>query len=281
MQRQLDANIFCRGWLEPAYYYLGSDYRGGGGNGYTLSYMAQMGGWGVLDYALNFATNFSPYLRLGYASSLSSWALVNSGTKESDYGYWYPGAANDGAAGGGFEPAPFGQTWLGQPHHRGSWYYACEIDLGYCGALRCAATVLTDDPIFGRVCLGGDWQKKSGNLEVIPRDGLRRRFHAMLGNGKVHFISDTDRFASGQPIVLKEDLSEIRFQLESDNPAKHQATLRLAGLKPGRYAFRDDKGVITNIDIKDGGETIIEAPLDAGLKAKSFVVQRNYGNAAP
>ena len=116
-----------------------------------------------------------------------------------------------------------------------------EIDLGYCGALRCAATVLTDDPIFGRVCLGGDWQKKSGNLEVIPRDGLRRRFHAMLGNGKVHLISDNDRFASGQPIVLKEDLSEIRFQLESDNPAKHQATLRLAGLKPGRYAFRDDK----------------------------------------
>jgi hypothetical protein len=274
MQRQLDANIFCRGWLEPAYYYLGSDYRGGGGNGYTLSYMAQMGGWGVLDYALNFATNFSPYLRLGYASSLSSWALVNSGTKEADYGYWYPGEANDGAAGGGFEPAPFGQTWLGQPHHRGSWYYACEIDLGYCGALRCAATVLTDDPIFGRVCLGGDWQKKSGGLEVIPRDGLRRRFHAMLGNGKVHFISDTDRFASGQPIVLKEDLSELRFQLESDNPAKHTATLRLTGLKPGRYAFRDDEGVITNIDITDGRETMVEVRMGAGLKAKSFVVQR-------
>ena len=72
---QIAGNIFCRGWLEPAYYYLGSDYRGGAGNAYTLSYMSQMGGWGVLDYALNFATNPRPYLRLGYASYLSSWAL--------------------------------------------------------------------------------------------------------------------------------------------------------------------------------------------------------------
>ena len=159
METQMAANLFCRGWLEPAYYYLGSDYRGGAGNAYTLTYMSQMGGWAVLDYALNFATNPAPYLRLGYASYLSAWALMNTGTPESNYGYWYPGRGNDGAAGGGFEPAPYGTTWLGQPHHRGSWYYACEIDLGYCGALRAAATVLADDPIFGRFCFGGDWRK--------------------------------------------------------------------------------------------------------------------------
>ena len=35
---------------------------------------------------------------MGYASYLSSWALLNSGTPESNYGYWYPGQANDEGA---------------------------------------------------------------------------------------------------------------------------------------------------------------------------------------
>ena len=137
-----------------------------------------------------------------------------------------------------------------------------------------APTVLTDDPIFDHVCLGGDWQKEPGNLEVAPHDSLRRRFHAMPGNGGVHFTSDTDRFAAGQPIVLKEDLSEIRFQLESDNPAKHTATLHLAGLKPGRYTVRDDKGVVTNVIIKDEGEYLLNLAIDSRGSDRLFTMQR-------
>jgi hypothetical protein len=57
LERQLAANIALRGRLEPAYYYTGSDYRGGGQEGYTLSYMAQMGGWGILDYVSRFAVD--------------------------------------------------------------------------------------------------------------------------------------------------------------------------------------------------------------------------------
>ncbi|MGY3146193.1 hypothetical protein ACVWYQ_003192 [Bradyrhizobium sp. USDA 3397] len=34
--------------LQPAYYYLGSDHRGAAGDAYTLTYMAQMGGWALL-----------------------------------------------------------------------------------------------------------------------------------------------------------------------------------------------------------------------------------------
>ena len=64
---------------------------------YLLSYMSQMGGWAILDYGLHFAADPTDYLRLGYASSLSSWALVNSGTQESGYGYWFPSTNNDGA----------------------------------------------------------------------------------------------------------------------------------------------------------------------------------------
>ena len=87
----VEQNLSDRGWLENCYYYQGSDFRSGFGSGYVLSYMSQMGGWGVLDYALHDAARPAPLVRLGYASTLSSWALVNSGTADSHYGYWFPG----------------------------------------------------------------------------------------------------------------------------------------------------------------------------------------------
>jgi hypothetical protein len=242
LEMQLAANLFCRGWLEPAYYYYGSDYRGGAGNGYTLSYMSQMGGWSVLDYALHYAEDPAPYLRLGYASILSSWALLNSGTPESNYGYWFPGPENDGAAGGGFEPAPFGNTWLEQPHTRGSWYYSCEIDLGFCGGLRGARTVIADDPIFGRFAFGGLLTERAGSIAVEPRDGVRRRFHALLDGGRLHLELDGDRFAAGRPILLDARLDQVRFQLESDDPAPHDTVLHVTAAAGARYRVRDAAG---------------------------------------
>src|SRR5439155_19501902 len=56
----------------------------------------------------------------------------SSDLPESNYGYWYPGKNNDGGAGGGFEPRPWGHAWLGNKEMgRGSWWYSGEIDLGY------------------------------------------------------------------------------------------------------------------------------------------------------
>jgi hypothetical protein len=264
MESQMAANLFCRGWVETAYYYLGSDYRGGGGNGYTLSYMSQMGGWSILDYAYHYSRDPMPYLRLGYNSYLSSWALMNTGTPESGYGYWYPGAENDGGAGGGFEPAPFGQTWLQQPHTRGSWYYSCEIDLGFCGGLRGAATVVADDPIFGRFCYGGELQERGSELEIIPRDGVRRRFHAMLDGGRLHVESATDRFAAGEPIRLAGDLSEVRLRLESDNPEAHAARLRLRAGVPGRYQVEGPGGGASTIEVGSERDALVEVMMPAG-----------------
>ncbi|MBN1443417.1 MAG: hypothetical protein JXA90_11970, partial [Planctomycetes bacterium] len=80
LERQLLANLACRGWLETSYYHLGSDFRGCGSSFYTLSYMSQMGGWAILDQALRFEEDPFPLIRLGYASLLSSWALMNTGT---------------------------------------------------------------------------------------------------------------------------------------------------------------------------------------------------------
>ena len=119
------------------------------GNDYVVTYMSQMGGWGLLDYAFYYATNATDYLQLGMASYLNGWSTMNTGTPESNYGFWYPGAAFDGGCGGGFEPAPLRNTWLGgQPMHRGAWYYAAEQDVGFAGAMRQAASALADDPIF-------------------------------------------------------------------------------------------------------------------------------------
>ena len=59
---------------------------------------------------------------------------------------------------------------------------------------------------------------------------------AAVDEGKIHqrifvFRADAcDRFASQQPIVLKEKFSEISFRLESDDPVKHVAKLNLSGL---------------------------------------------------
>ena len=264
MEKQMAANLFCRGWIEPAYYYLGSDYRGGAGDAYVLTYMSQMGGWSVLDYGLHVAARPAPYLRLGYASYLSAWALMNTGTPESNYGYWYPGRANDGGAGGGFEPAPFGRTWLGQPHTRGSWYYACEIDLGFCGALRTAATILTDDPIFGRFCFGGDWNPSSEGLAIIPKDGLRRRFHARLNEGDLSMVLGTDRFAAARPILVKEDLSAVRFVVESDNPAPHTTMLQLWKLAPGEYRLESASSSPSTFRVHAGGSVEVALTMGAG-----------------
>jgi hypothetical protein len=272
MERQMKANLFCRGWLTPAYYLLGSDIRGGGGNSYTLTYMSQMGGWGVLDYGLNFADHPADYLRLGYASFFSSWALMNTGTPESNYGYWFPGKDKDGGAGGGFEPAPFGQTWLGQAHHRGSWMYASEIDLGFCGALRTAATILSDDPIFGRFCYGGELRQTwRGRLEITPRDGVRRRFDAILDNGKLMLALDNDHFASTRPIILKNDLSSVGFSLESANPTPHTAALRLSASASGRYLIRNDSAAIATVNLADGRETPVALPVNDQSRSFSIV----------
>lgn len=132
-------------------------------------------------------------LRLASASALSSWALLNVGDAESNYGYWFPGAQHNGAAGGGFESAPTGVTWLDQPHHRGSWYYSCEIDLGFCGALRAANTVLVEDPDFGRVCHGGTFVEMENTISVIPQDGVQRRFHYITEKERIHILVDGAR----------------------------------------------------------------------------------------
>src|SRR5512146_2262658 len=213
-----------RGVLAPNYWQLGVE-----GN---MRYMSQMAGWSILDYGLYFAKDPFPYLRLGYASLLSSWALMNTGTPESNYGYWYPGKENDGAAGSAYVPQAYGSNWFGKSQPRGAWQYSGEIDLGFGAALRTAAIIVANDPIFGQFAYGGELQRKGNNIEVIPADGVRRRFHIMGDRQRLHIELEQDGFAAGVPIAFDPNLTELTFHVENRDPGhtSHTTVLETSGL---------------------------------------------------
>ena len=195
MEKQIRANLADRGCLEPTFYHMGSDVRQEGDCEYLLSYMSQLGGRSVLDYALNYAgrreaavhgigAEEDPYpdekssiwMRTGYASYLSSFMLINTGA---DYP-WYGGEINRGAAGWAFEPLQRGRTFFPQLHdvNNAPWPYDGEIDNGFIGAMRTSCSVLYRDDVFGYVFLGGHMEDAGeGKLRLIPADGLRQRFH--------------------------------------------------------------------------------------------------------
>ena len=261
MEMQTEYNLFCRGWLETSYFHYGSDYRGESSH-YTLSYMAQMGGWSILDYGLYYAENPFPYLRLGYGSYLSSWALMNTGTSESNYGYWYPGKENDGGAGGGFEPAPYAKNWLDQEQGRGCWCHSCEIDLGFNGGLRMAATVVADDPIFGMNAMGGDLRKTETGITVIPKDGLQRRFHMVTETQRLHLLLKRDGFLAEQGIEVADDFSRISFHIENRWPHYHETKMIVSDLPEGQYRVTVDGTVLTVLDMKEGQEATAMIPVN-------------------
>lgn len=227
-----------------------------------LSYMSQMGGWAVLDYALYFAADPVSYMHLGYASCLSSRALLNSGVPESNYGYWYPGQNNDGGASGGFEPRPWGRAWLGNKiMGRGPWWYSGEIDLGFGGYLRSAATVVVDDPIFGLMAYGGDLKRDKHGLAVIPKDGLRARLHILQGDRRIHLLLDRDGFAVGQPIRFDTALREMAFTLENRSGNAHETGFHVSGMPAGVYGVRIAGHEIARITSHSGEEHEARIPI--------------------
>ena len=232
MEVQHKANVAQRGWLEPAYYYMGS---GTCNTTFSLEYMSHMGGYSVLDYGLRYAEDPYPWIRLGYASYLSSWALMNTGTPESDYGYWSPGKINDGALGGAFSSEKYGRIWLNKDIPRGPWPYDAEIDMGLGAALRMAATVLADDPIFGWTAFGGTLKEHNGEMQVVPADGIGQQFHFVDDHHRFHMKLSRDRFAKNQAIKLDPSLENITFTLSNQTGDDHTTGLILDGLPEGEY----------------------------------------------
>lgn len=235
MERQHGCNVACRGYLEPAYFNYGSDYRGNNTH-YLLSYMSQMGGCSILEHALYLEDEPWEMLRLGYGSLLSSYALMNTGTEESGYGYWFPGKEHDGAAGGGFEPLYEGETWLNQPHHGGSWYYSCEIDLGFCGGVRGAALIAAKDPLFGWIAYGGQLKKQGERDDVLTisgEDGAGRKFHYLEGKKRFHAILDSGRFEAQRTAVIDRKNGTITLYFDPES-SKTERRIHISSKEMGR-----------------------------------------------
>ncbi len=237
MRRQLAANLACRGCLETSYYHLGSDFRGSGSGSYCLSYMSQMGGWAVLDHALRFADAPAEFVRLGYASLLSSWALVNSGPPEANHGFWHPGPLHDGAAAWGFMPQKLADEWnpACRPIPRGPWPVDGEIDHGLAAGIEAAATVVIDDPLFGLFAYGGTLSRERDEIRVLVRDGVRRRIHFLWDRARVHVELARDRFAAESPIAVARNFGRLAFALQNAAGTAHATTLSIEGLPPGAY----------------------------------------------
>jgi hypothetical protein len=270
MDRQLAAGLAVRGWLETAYFLLGADFTGSSDTG-ALSYMANMGGWGILDYGIGFADAPWDWLQLGYASYLSSWALMNTGRPDTNYGFWFPGPENDGASGWQFTTAKWARGWIRKEMPRGPWHYDGEIDLGYGAGLRMAATVVADDPWFGLIAYGGTLTQEGSTLQVVPRDGLRRRLAVVLkdprqgptrpfgwlggsASGDANAYSDElrrtsagskfrieferDGFAANAPITFDRQLGKVGFLVENTTSDRHKTVVRLSLPSGERYEMK-------------------------------------------
>lgn len=262
MEKQVNFNVGSRGWLEKAYYLYGSDYRGGENDHYMLSYMAQMGGESLLDYSLYFSPDPYKYLRLSYGSLLSSWALMNTGTKQSNYGFWYPGKINDGGAGGGFEPLAFTTTWLGQSQGRGPWYYGSEIDLGFTGYLRASAMILADDPVFGMTAFGGVLKKEGNDYKIIPKDGVRRRLHLLWDHQKVHLTLKYACFEADKPIIASHSFDNISFYLADPGQSPHPGLLLIKGLPKGKYSIMVNRKTVSTFNSDSSKKMKITFPVE-------------------
>jgi hypothetical protein len=247
MGRQINANIAMRGWLETTYFYLGSAVVGI----HTLDYMSQMAGWSILDYALNYSSEPAKYARLGFASILSSWALLNSGTPESNYGYWYPGKGNDGAVGWSFKTEKYGPMMNRLMNSRGPHFIDGEIDHGLTEGVRGASTIVIEDPLFDDFAYGGNLKMENERYYIIPRDGVRRQLHFKNTDHHFKMILDTDGFLKEQPIVIKVDLTEIDFRIENRSSLKHKFKFSLSGLPLGNYDIYLNGKVVSSIGVKD------------------------------
>jgi hypothetical protein len=152
-------------------------------------------------------------------------------------------------------PEPLGRAWIGKQMSRGAWFYSAEEDVGYCAAIRTHATIVTRDPALGEIAYGGLLTREGSSIKVIPRDGLRVRFHVIRpstdargalnsaegrGDQRFHLELDHDGYAREQPIVVSDDLSRIQFTLENRTGGAHQTGLSIAGLPAGEYEVTVD-----------------------------------------
>lgn len=120
---------------------------------------------------------------------------------------------------------------------------------------------MTEDPLFGLFAYGGLLREADDRIGVIPRDGLRKRFHVIRGERRLHLLLDRDSFAAEQPIVVDDELREIRFTLENQTRDQHVANLRLAGLPASDYSVHIDGELADQISSRGDEWITVDLPV--------------------
>lgn len=245
MQNQLDANLALRGIYEPGYDRCGTAWTG---TRTALDYMSQMGGAALLDYAVRFADKPYEYVRYGYNSILSSWALMNTGDKESGFGYWHGGEEKDGAAGWAFCIYQHSHPYMMYINTgRGPWRYDGEIDHGFTGGVHGAGCYLVRDPLFGDIVYGGRLLDSEGEWRITPLDGVRR-YLAVPDLGRFEMELGNNGFSREHDIVVSKDLEYIEATVERRGCSSEQRIV-LTNLPYGRYSFEHGDGRKSEVEV--------------------------------
>lgn len=121
--------------------------------------------------------------------------------------------------------------------------------------MRTAATVITNDPIFGLVAYGGDLHQKNKLLEVVPKDGLRRKIYYRNGSQQLDVELLRDGFRSGAVVTIDPTGSSIRFTLENRTSNAHELPVFLKGLS-GSYLIKAGQGITKKVTLNKAGTTV-------------------------
>ncbi len=250
MVNQLDGNLAIRGLYEYDFNHLGTAWSGGMDN---LDYMSQMGGVALLDYAFRFAEAPEKYVNWGYNSLLSSWALVNTGTADTDYGYWFPGKMNDGAAGWVYSPYQHSCLWnlKSVKQKRGPLRYDGEIDHGLTGGVHGAGIYLLKDSDFGLVAYGGNMETdRKGGVSIVPCDGIRRQLR-IFTPVRIGIELEKDGFLKGNAIRCEG--RRISFSVENREGKDHHTAIVIeSGESQPRVSLKEDAGNVSVRKLSDG-----------------------------
>jgi len=106
-------------------------------------------------------------------------------------------------------------------------------------------------------------------MEIVPKDGVRRRFHALVAGQRLHLTLDQARFASGRPLFLTESLDRVAGQLERTDDRVTNGRLTLRSSSGGTFSIRAGDQA-SRVVAKADEDIHINLPLGATLTSVSI-----------
>ena len=114
-------------------------------------------------------------------------------------------------------------------------------------------------------------KRRGGTALVIPRDGVRQRFSAVLGKRRLHLALDRDGFARDQALEFDTARNLIRFTLENRGGSPHTTQLRIEGLPAGSYTLHVNGQIQTTALLSTGASLDVLIPVDSGPTTRVLV----------